>query len=108
MMSRFPEVKYVSAATIRRMFNESQIPSMIKNRVLTSQFLHNVHLKQPERVNEPKCTHSQVIRYLDERGRWVAEVHQYKRKDGTIGGSGQADPKRLRAEGAIFISESEE
>ena len=51
------------------------------------------HLKCP--LTQPICTHSQTIEFLDADGKRIALCHQYKRRDGSIGGSGKPDPKRL-------------
>jgi hypothetical protein len=38
---------------------------------------------------------SQIIEYFDAEGTRVALVDQYLRPDGTLGGSGRPDPKRV-------------
>jgi len=96
------EVKYVSEESIRHTFNESQYPPMIAEGQLMPKLLRNDHLKKPEEKGEPYCTRSQVIRYSDKTGHWVVEVHQYFRPDKTVGGSGRADPKRLRIGNTVF------
>jgi len=96
------EVKYISKESICRMFNESQYPSMITEGQLMPKLLRNAHLKKPEEKREPYCTHSQMIRYSDQAGHWVVVVHQYVRPNGTIGGSGRPDPKRLRIVNTVF------
>ena len=69
---------------------------------LTKRYLRNDHLQHPEKKGEPWCTHSQMIRFLDAKGQWLYEVHQYLRPGGKIGGSGQPDPKRVRLDGVIY------
>jgi len=45
---------------------------------------------------EPSRTKTQMVEYLDPvTGRLVALVHQYRRPDGSLGGSGRPDPKEL-------------
>jgi len=102
------EVRYTSKENIRRMFNESQYPPMIAKGELTPKLLRNAHLKKPEERGEPCCTHSQTIRYSDNAGHWVVEVHQYFRPDKTIGGSGRPDPKRLRIGNMVFAVDMQE
>ncbi len=51
------------------------------------------------------CTRSQLITYFDADGRRVAIVHQYLRRDGTLGASGLPDPKWLLHEGEVLIPE---
>jgi len=77
---------------------------MIAKRLLRKRFISNDHLKHKQRVkvNEPRCTRSQKIRYYEGR-KWVVTVHQYKRKNGTIGASGKPDPKRLRIGNKVYI-----
>ena len=56
-------------------------------------------------ANEPFCTQSQMVSYLDSDGNEVARVHQYLRTDGTIGASGKPDPKRLLDGGILYYLE---
>ena len=97
------KVEFVSASSIRRLFNESQFPRMINAMQLTVEYLRNTHLKEPEKKNEPYCTHGQMIRYIGLDRQWVAEIFQYLRPDGTLGASGHPDPKRLRMHGKVYI-----
>lgn len=100
------DIERVTPATIREIFNKSQYPRWIDNGTLTPNYIRNNHLSQPELVNEPVCTHSQVIRYCDSNGNWLVEVHQYFHSgDNTIGGSGRPDPKRLRIGYRILIAD---
>lgn len=43
--------------------------------------------------------------YLDADGNQIALVHQYLRRDGTLGASGLPDPKWLLHEGEVLIPE---
>jgi hypothetical protein len=54
------------------------------------------------RSGQPHGTRSQEIHYCDKYGRTVAILHQYRRPDGTLGGSGRPDPKFLIIEGMIY------
>ncbi len=67
-----------------------------------AKLIRNKVLRHPEMKGEPPGTRSQLIRYLDQKGSWVVEVHQYLRPDGTLGASGRPDPKRLRLGGIIY------
>ena len=87
------------------MFNDSQYPRMIAEGLLKSEYLWNGHLQNPEDWQGPWCTHSQTIRYLDNQGQWLVEVHQYLRPDGTLGASGIPDPKRLRIGDTVYALE---
>lgn len=102
---RADKVKYVSSNSIRKKFNESQVPRMIADGKLVPKYLRDEQLKEPEkrRHPEPHGTRSQTIRYSDTNGQWVAVVHQYLRPDGTLGATGKPDPKRLRVGNTVFI-----
>src|SRR5262245_24813034 len=55
---------------------------------------------------EPKGTKSQIIEYADKvTGERVALVHQYRRRDGSLGGSGRPDPKQLREGDTLYIAD---
>ena len=96
-------VKRVPVDTIRSLFNGSQYPDLIRTGNLIPQELRNSILQKPRLKGEPPGTRSQVIRYLDGKGQWVVEVHQYLRPNGTLGGSGKPDPKRLRIGDTVYI-----
>jgi len=85
----------VSASALRDMFNAGRYWEQVQAGSLYSRVARERHPTAPL-ANEPFCTHSQYIHYLDQRGEKVAEVHQYKRPDGTIGLSGRPDPKKVR------------
>ena len=99
-------VKHLSSDSIRRKFNESQVPRMIANGKLRPHYLRDKQLEDPENRKhpEPPGTRSQTIRYSDSNGQWVVVVHQYLRPDGTLGASGKPDPKRLRIRNTVFIA----
>jgi len=60
----------------------------------------------PPPHGESLCTRSQYISYVDANDEPVVEVHQYVRRDGSIGASGRPDPKLLVMGGVIYIPES--
>ena len=47
------------------------------------------------RVQFTRCTESQMVLYLTKEGAPIAICHQYKRRDGTLAGSGRANPHTL-------------
>lgn len=53
----------------------------------------------PPPRGEELCCWSQYVVYRTRDGRFVGGVHQYRRQDGTLGGSGKPDPKALIHEG---------
>lgn len=95
------DVVYVDEWTLRKLFNAGDYPGRANRRELTKKTLSQKHPAEPL-ANEPVCTLSQLIGYLDTRSVIVATCHQYKRKDGTIGLSGKCDPKMLVHEGKIL------
>lgn len=76
---------------------------MIEKGELMAKPIRDSHLKTPSHGEEP-CTRSQTLRFYDADGRWIVTVHQYLRRDGTIGASGRPDPKRFRHEGKILVA----
>jgi len=54
------------------------------------------------KANEPFCTWTQEVFYLDAANQEVARVHQYLRPDGTLGASGLPDPKQLFENGVMY------
>lgn len=54
------------------------------------------------KANEPFCTWTQEVFYLDATSQEVARVHQYLRPDGTLGASGLPDPKMIVESGTAY------
>lgn len=92
----------VSAAELRRLFNEGRY----HERAQANQLLISVESEREARdsAGQPPGTLSQMVWYFDpstlDR---VALVHQYRRPDGSIGGSGRPDPKRLLLQDEILF-----
>lgn len=86
------------------MFNERDLYSLTRLGELRNIVMKEKH-PSPQPASEPFCTRSQMVSYLDSTGVEVARVHQYLRPDGTIGGSGRPDPKRLLHQGVIYLPE---
>jgi len=86
------------------MFNDGQYWEQVKQGTLQSIVVANNHPSSP-RANEPVCTRSQYIIYVNTESEKVAGVHQYLRTDGTIGASGRPDPKELLVDGILYIPE---
>jgi hypothetical protein len=84
------------------MFNEGGYWEKLKSGGLHEKLFREGH-PSPAKSGEPFCTRSQIVAYLDSRGRQVALVHQYLRRDGRIGGSGKPDPKKLFHEGVLYV-----
>ena len=84
------------------MFNELGLWQRVQNGHLMTVVLAESH-PSPPRADEPTCTMSQYIAYIEFNGTKVAEVHQYLRRDGDLGGSGLPDPKRLLVDGVLYV-----
>ena len=57
---------------------------------------------------EPRGTRSQMVVYINSVNQPIALIHQYKRPDGTLGGSGKPDPKLLVHEGVLYIADPDD
>lgn len=79
---------------MRWLFKRHHFLAKVKRGELIQNITRDTH---PSRTvaNEPFCTRTQEISYLDSNRQELARVHQYLRADGTIGASGMPDPKRL-------------
>ena len=103
-MTDQPRTRRIPASHLRRIFNERRLTEAVEAGELTIQMKRDRH-PSPPRADEPICTRSQAIAYLDAEGRTVAVVHQFTRQDGSIGASGRPDPKLLLHEGEILLPE---
>jgi len=97
-----PPVQRVTAAERHRIFNEGRFWERAQSGELRTVTIKERHPSLAA-ANEPRCTYSEMISYLDQEGNEVARVHQYKRPDGSMGASGRPDPKRLLSDGVIYI-----
>lgn len=90
---------------LRRIFNEGRY----WERALSGEFQmkrrRNSH-PSPEKSGEPFCTLSQIIAYYDADNQRIANVHQYLRPDGTIGGSHRPDPKAVVIGDTLYYVEA--
>ena len=96
-----PSKRYVSAAELRRRFNSGDYWARAERGEFLTELRWNGH-PTSTRSNEPFCTHSQIVAYLDDTGQRIAVVHQYLRPDATLGGSGRPDPKLLVEDGVTY------
>ena len=76
------------------MFNEGRYWERALAREFRQDILKDGH-PSPPLANEPFCTRSQIIAYVDRYGNQVVIVHQYVRPGGEIGASGRPDPKEI-------------
>jgi hypothetical protein len=100
-----PPIKRVSANALRKLFNDSGYWEQYQNGQLQSTLRKSKH-PSPPLANEPFCTQSQYITYINELGEKIAGVHQYLRPDGTIGLSGRPDPKEVYVDGVLYVIET--
>ena len=96
-----PPIQYVSAADLRALFNEGRYVDLVGYGALSEKLIRE-GAPAPQ-ANQPPGTRSQVVAYLDSKGKQIAIVHQYLRTDGRLGGSGQPDPKKLFHNGVVYI-----
>jgi len=94
-------VRRVTPAELRELFNAGRY----HERVVANEMIATVESERPARpeANEPAGTISQMVWYHDASLRRVALIHQYLRRDGTLGGSGRPDPKRLLLDDEILF-----
>ncbi len=78
---------------VRHHFNTTDLAGQVERGELMAGLWKDRHLRRPR--NEPPCTRSQMLIYWTEHREPVALVHQYVRPDGSLGASGQPDPKRI-------------
>jgi hypothetical protein len=96
-----PPIKYVSATEIRRQFNDGRFEDLVAYNVLTERLIREGN--PTPTANQPPGTKSQVIAYMNQNGVQVAVVHRYLRPDGTLGGSGRPDPKKVFHKGQLYV-----
>ncbi len=105
MFSGGEQYRTVDETSIRRAFNAGRFVERATVGALTARARPgSLHLKGrlARARGEPRCTRSQLVEYFEESGLKVAIVHQYRRRDGSIGGSGRPDPKWLRVGSEIW------
>ena len=74
------------------MFNEGKYLERARAGEFAERIIADRHPSKPK-ANEPFCTRSQMVSYIDRAGREVVRFHRYLRTDGTLGASGKPDPK---------------
>jgi hypothetical protein len=97
-----PPAVYLSAQEIRRRFNDGQYWERLLTGEFRSFLAKSVHAN-PQISGQPYCTRSEMVSYLDSQDNEIALVHQYLRPDGTVGGSGRPDPKRIFEGGVLYV-----
>jgi hypothetical protein len=103
--SFWSEQEWVSRERILEIFNQCQYYEKVLRGELRQRIWgYDNHLKrrQRQRLDEPRCTRSQIVIYYDLQGQPLALVHQYRRRTGELGVSGKPDPKRLFVAGKVI------
>jgi hypothetical protein len=98
-----PNVRRVASRELHRAFNDGRY----YERVCSNELLATVESEHraPSEAGQPPGTMSQLVVYFDpaDLRHPVARVHQYLLPDGTLGGSGRPDPKRLFVGGEVWF-----
>ena len=100
-MSDPPTIVRITVSEMQKRFNEGKH----WERLLQGEYIAVVRENRHPSLtvaNEPFCTQSQMVSYIDKENNEVARVHQYLRQDGTIGASGKPDPKRLLVGNTLY------
>jgi hypothetical protein len=92
----------ISKRELQDLFNEEGYWERAQRGELLQTLEEDGH-PSPPLAKEEVCTRSQIIAYRQEDGSQVARVHQYLRRDGTIGASGRPDPQEVLFEDALYI-----
>jgi len=100
-----PPIKRVSPDELRKMFNDGEYWEKVKEGTLRAELRKSSHPSSP-RARVPFCTRSQYLVYVDNNGKKVAGVHQYRKPDGKLGASGRPDPKELFIKGTLYIADT--
>ncbi len=96
-----PRPVYVEESWLRDLFNSEGYWERVKVGAWSEDILEDGH-PSPELSAQPYCTRSQLVAYLDESGDEIVRVHQYKLRDGSLGGSGKPDPKAISYQGRLY------
>ncbi len=94
-------VRLVEPNEIRERFNKSGLFERVLRGELET-VLEDDRLVREE-VGLPQGARSQMVWYLGPDGQKLVLVHQYLLPDGTIGGSGRPDPKRMILEDEVIM-----
>ena len=101
-MADLPPIVRILEAEMRQRFNTAQFNERAQRGELIVVVLPpSDHLAPPSAGQEPG-TVSQTISYRDHDGNELARAHRYLKPDGTLGGSGRPDPKRLLQDGVLY------
>src|SRR5215475_9325533 len=93
-------IRRVTPEELRQIFNEN----LFWERVQAGEFREVILDQRPASTEygQPPNTLSQSLSYRDGDDREMARVHRFLREDGSIGGSGRPDPKRVLYNGTLY------
>jgi hypothetical protein len=100
-MTAEPPSVQISQQELNRLYNAGPFKELIEAGSLIARVNRNGH-PSPEKSGQPACTRSQIVRLYDTSGMRIAVLHQYLRPDGTIGASGQPEPKAVLLDGTLY------
>ena len=100
-MAEEPPSVQISQQELNRLYNAGPFKESIRTGKLISRVNRSGH-PSPEKSGQPPCTRSQIVRLYDTTGTRIAVLHQYLRPDGTIGASGEPEPKAVLLEGVLY------
>jgi hypothetical protein len=85
---------------LRKIFNDGRY----LERALLNQLLVSTESSKPAPPSsgQPPGTMTEMVWYFDLQAERIALVHQYRLPDGTLGGSGLPDPKRILLDDQIL------
>jgi hypothetical protein len=95
-------VEEVDADTLRHLFSIGEFEERAKAGILTTRVRVGSEHPAPSRLGASPGTVSHMLQYFERSGRIVAMAHEYVLPDGSLGASGQRDPKWLRLEGVTY------
>jgi hypothetical protein len=101
-------IQFVPKRAIRDIFNQNHYWDRARGPEREFQQKIERDVPAPPSANEPRGTRSQIITYINAVGQPVALVHQYKRRDGTLGGGGRPDPKFLIHQGIEYRADPDD
>jgi hypothetical protein len=103
-MSSAPR-RLVCPTILRQRFNAMDFPGRIARREVFERVVH-VGTPRPA-AHQEAGTVAETVVYMDERWRFLARVHQYRKPNGTLGGSGRPDPKVLVVDGETWVADGD-
>ena len=93
-------LRQVDEWTLRSLYREERLAERLSSGDLYSLVLTSAPASKAS--EQPRGTASQLVGYFDAHSK-VAEVHQFVHPDGSIGGSGEPDPKMVVSKGVRYV-----